>query len=232
MMIFRSQQYIPADTELKFGYISALEEVEDRQSKLKKYGFDCDCQICKAEMGSSAQMRARRKEICAEIYTIFNKGDVHKLQTYTDLLDTLDDTYTNPPRIEYHRAMITPLTNLITGCLTSELPFHVIELVYRLLKALGFEIQVTETSFRILQWGFIIDELVIALVELCDAYKVVDARLVEDAERAAKVCYLIMCGEDISWEGAYGKGGKRERELGKTEVEGLEKGAPGVDVAK
>lgn len=205
MMVFRAQQNIPADTELKFGYSSGLEELDERQSKLKNYGFDCDCQICEAEKGTSRKKMKRRMAICGEIVDIFEKGESNSLQTYIDLLDQMEATYVNPPSVEYRRAMITPLTNLITGCLTSGLPLQVIELVHRLLHALGFEFEVTKTSFRILQWGYLIDEIVVSLVDLCDAYADVDPRLLADAEGVAKKCYLIMCGEDATWEEAYGR---------------------------
>lgn len=209
MMIFRAQQDIPADTELKFGYISGLEELDERQSKLKNYGFDCDCQVCEAEKNTSAKKMKRRMAISGEIVDIFEKGESNSLQTYTKLLDQMEATYVNLPSVEYRRAMITPLTNLITGCLTSGLPLQVIELVHRLLLALGFEIKVTKSSFRVLQWGFLIDEIVVSLVDLCDAYADVNPRLLADAEGVAKKCYLIMCGEDITWEEAYGRDKKK-----------------------
>ena len=231
MIIFRAQQNISADTELKFGYISGLEEVDERQKKLKKYGFDCGCQICEAEQNTNGKKMERRYSILEQIVNIFEKGDVTSLQTYTDLIDALEATYVNPPSKEYRRAMITPVTNLITGCLQSGLPIQVIELVHRLLCALGFEIETTKTSFRVLQWGFLIDEIVIAMVDLCDAYKIVNPNLVRDVEIAAKKCYLIMCGEDVSWEKAYGPGGLRDRgeDAGKR-VEDLAQGVHGLNV--
>lgn len=210
MMIFRAQQDVPADTELKFGYISGLEELDERQSKLKDYGFDCDCQICTSEKSTSGKKIKRRMAICEEIVDIFEKGASTSLQTYTNLLDRMEATYVNPPTVEYRRAMITPLTNIITGCLTSGLPLQVIELVHRLLLALGFELEVTKHSFRVLRWGFLIDEIVISLVDLCDAYADVEPRLLADAEGVAKKCYLIMCGEDVTWEEAYGRDKKRD----------------------
>lgn len=208
MMIFRAQQNIPADTELKFGYISGLEELDERQSKLKNYGFDCDCQICNAEKHTSGKKMKRRLAICGEMFDIFEKGESNSLQKYTDLLDQMEATYVNPPSVEYRRAMITPLTNIITGCITSGLPLQVIELTHRLLRALGFEFEVTTTSFRIKQWGFLLDEVVVSMVDLCEAYEGFDPRLLRDAEEVAKKGYLIVCGEDVSWEEAYGKGGK------------------------
>lgn len=237
MMIFRAQQDIPVDTELKFGYISGLEELHERQSKLKYYGFDCDCQICDAEKNTSGKKMRNRDEVSRKIVDIFEKGDTNQLQTYIDLLDQMEATYVNPPSKEYRRAMITPLVNLITGCLTSGLPLQVIELVHRLLRALGFEIKITDTSFKILQWGFLIDEIVVSLVDLCDAYAALgEPTLLADAEGVARRCYLIMCGEDASWEKAYGrdkKTGDRTRSglAGAERTEDLVEGVKGLNFA-
>lgn len=210
MMIFRAQQNIPANIELKFGYISSLEELDERQSKLKNYGFYCDCQICEAEKNTSAKKMKRRLAFCGEIADIFEKGERNSLKRYINLLDQMEATYVNPPNVEYRRAMITPLTNIITGCLTSGLPLQVIELTYRLLHALGFEFEVTKTSFAIKQWGFLVDEVVVSMVDLCEAYEGFDPRLLRDAEEVAKKAYLIVCGEDDSWEEAYGKGSRKK----------------------
>lgn len=232
MMIFRAQQNIPANTELKFGYISGLEEYDERQKRLKHYGFDCDCQVCEADKNTSAKKMKKRLTIVAQIRDIFEKGNANSLQTYTDLLDALEATYVNPPNKEYRRAMITPLTNIITGCLRSNLPFHVMELVHRLLRALGFEIEATKSLFRVIEWGFLIDEVVIALADLCDAYGAVNLYLVRDAKAAAKKCYLIMCGEDVSFEQAYGPMGLRYTGQGSGKcLEELADGGNGLNLA-
>ena len=230
MIVFRAQRDIPADTELKFGYISGLEQREERLEKLRKYGFECDCVVCEAEGETGAKKMQRRVELVWEIKGFFEKGEKKSLETYTGLLDQLEETYVNPPSKEYRRAMITPLTNLITGCLQSGLEIQVIELTCRLLRGLGFNIQVTRTSFKVLQWGFLIDEIVISLVDLCDAYKVVNPALVRDAEAAAKKCYLIMCGEDVSWEKTYGSGGLHDKgQEGVKRMEDLAEGVNGLE---
>ena len=60
MIIFRAQANIPANTELKIGYTSGLDELDERQKKLKNYGFDCTCEICTAEIQTSeVQMKKR-----------------------------------------------------------------------------------------------------------------------------------------------------------------------------
>ena len=71
MMIFRAQADIPADTELKIGYISCLEKYQERQQILKKWGFQCECQVCLAEKGCSHKRSKKRARIHQEIIKHF-----------------------------------------------------------------------------------------------------------------------------------------------------------------
>ena len=73
-----------------------------------------------------------------------------------------------------------------------------------MLRALGFEIEITTSSFEITRWGFMVDEVVIALVDMCDGYAVVSPMLYDDVLEVAKTAYEIMCGERVSWDRTYG----------------------------
>lgn len=75
-----------------------------------------------------------------------------------------------------------------------------------MLQALGFETEITASSFKILQWGFLVDDIVMALADLIDAYAVTNPALVSDVTEIAKTVYEIMCGERVSWDGTYGRG--------------------------
>ena len=83
-----------------------------------------------------------------------------------------------------------------------------------MLHALGFETEITETSFKITRWGFMIDEVVVALADMCDGYAAVAPRLHGDALEVAKLAYEIMCGERVSWDKTYG--GDRRGKFGAT----------------
>ena len=204
-MIFRAQADIPKDTELKFGYISCLEDFKTRTELLAKYGFRCDCRVCEAERGTPKRKLEKREEITRRIITLFEKEEPVGLHTYLALLEQIGDTYTVPPTVEPRHAVVAPIMNIITGCQSAALHYQVIQLVHLLLQNLGFEFSVTQDSFRVHKWGFLIDELVMALAGLCDAYTALDEPLLlPDAEGVARKCYLILCGEDVSWEAAYG----------------------------
>ncbi|KAL2037082.1 hypothetical protein N7G274_010209 [Stereocaulon virgatum] len=212
MMNFRAQADIPKDTELKFGYISCLEDVETRTEMLAKYGFRCECQVCIAERATSPEKFKRRKEITKMIIELFEKSKAVGLHTYLDLLGQIGETYIVSPTIEPRHAVVVPIINIITGCQSSALHLQVIQLVQLLLINLGFEFRVTQDNFRVLRWGYLIDELVMALADLRDAYAALaQTELSRDAESVAKKCYLIMCGEELSWEAAYGAQSERRK---------------------
>ena len=85
MMIFRAQADIPADTELKFGYISCLEKYEERQKMLEKWGFRCECQVCLAEKEYSHKKVKKRAKITEDIIKHFEKNTPTDLGVYDDL---------------------------------------------------------------------------------------------------------------------------------------------------
>ena len=88
-MIFRAQADIPADTELKFGYISCLEQYEERQKMVKKWGFQCECQVCLAERHVSHKKVKKRGKIIEEIIEHFEKNTGTNLGVYDDPSSTI-----------------------------------------------------------------------------------------------------------------------------------------------
>ena len=82
MMIFRAQADIPADTELKFGYISCLEKYDERQKMLQKWGFQCECQVCLAEKDYAHEKVKKRGKITEDIIRHFEKNSATDLGVY------------------------------------------------------------------------------------------------------------------------------------------------------
>lgn len=230
-MIFRAQADIPANIELKFGYISAMEPLKERRIMLGKYGFECGCQICKAEAATSGKKMRRRDAVTKEIIALFEAEKPTGFHTYMEKLEALEKTYIHPPTVEPRKAVITPVMNIVPELLRSQLYTQAIDFILRLLNWLGFELAITETSFVVVRWGFLVDDIVMALADLCDACRVVRPGLLKGAEGVAKRAYLIMCGEDVSWEGECGRDGRHEMEgrMGSTrKVEDLVDGVEGM----
>ena len=124
--------------------------------------------------------------------------------------------------------MIGPLINLISACHSDGLAFQMMELTLRMLHGLGFETEITTTTFMITRWGFMVDEVVVALADMCDGYAVVNPALYDDVLEVAKTAYEIMCGERVSWYKTYG--GNRRGKLGGTagRVEDVVDGVQGM----
>ena len=72
-----------------------------------------------------------------------------------------------------------------------------------MLHALGFETEITETSFKMTRWGCMIDQVVVALAAMCDGYAAVKPAVYGDALEVTKLAYEIMCGERVSWDKTY-----------------------------
>ena len=100
-----------------------------------------------------------------------------------------------------------------------------------MLHGLGFETEITPTSFKITRWGFMVDEVVVALADMCDGYAAVTPELYDDVLEVAKTAYEIMCGERVSWDKTYGS--DRRAKLGETKgkMEDLVDGVQGMRFA-
>lgn len=110
--------------------------------------------------------------------------------------------------------MVGPMINLISACHSDGLATQVIELTLQMLHALGFETEITKNTFKITRWGFMVDEVVVAMADMCDGYAVVNPTLYDDVLEVAKTAYEIMCGERVSWDKKYGS--HRRVKLGDT----------------
>ncbi len=143
---------------------------------------------------------------------------------YMEMLQAFDATYRTTPSVEPRLALVSPLLNILDAAKAEDMHIDVISLVCRLLCSLGFVVRVSmhggKKQFKILNWGFLIGEIVVAMTDLVHAFEALGQEgWRRGAEREAKKCYLIMCGEDTSWDEVYAEGG------GGVEKERVEGGA-------
>ena len=99
-----------------------------------------------------------------------------------------------------------------------------------MLHALGFETEITASSFKVIRWGFMVDEVIVALANMSDGYAAVNPTLHNDVLEVAKTAYEIMCGERVSWATTYGS--DRRGKLGGTAgiIEDVVDGVQGMRV--
>ena len=210
LIIIRAQTRIARDTEVRFDYTSCLEYVSQRRKFLSHYGFHCECERCISEVGTSQANLVKREKISKEIERLrLGVGGVG-LASFMMRIMAIDATYTTAPSVEPRLALVPPLMSMVSAAQAGGMPDFVISLICRLLRALGFAV-VAEPRFEISRWGFLIDDIVIVMADLVQAFEAVDQLWSRNvAEEAAKKCCLIMCGEDISWEEAYDGDGRVE----------------------
>lgn len=204
IMIFRAQTDIPSNTELTFGYISGSESYTKRQAALNNYGFTCTCSICICERDTPSPNIEERAHVSAQIIQSFESPVPKDISHYFSLVSALSSTYTFAPNLEPRRALLIPLINLMTACQNDNNPSQLLKLGCILLHALGFELHLSSTTWRISKWGYLCDDLVLGLSFMWTAYGSVRPAVVGQVEEATKIAYTIMAGEGASFEGAYG----------------------------
>ena len=205
LIILRAQSHIRRDTEIRLDYVSYLEPVSRRRQLLSHYGFHCECERCISEAETpQAELEARQ---------IFSR-DFERLMLEPDgadyglcvlTLTAIEGTYTAPSSLEPRLALVSPFLRLIVAANAADEPVQVMSLTCRLLDALGFVLEYTvpegEKRFAILRWGFLIDELLLVMMNLVRTFEALGCEgWRRGAEKEAKKCHLIMCGEDSSWE--------------------------------
>ena len=207
VIILRAQTHIARDTEVYIDYTSCLDSVSQRRKYLSKYGFHCECQRCVSEAGTSqAELKLREKRV-REIETLkIGEGGVG-LGYYHMKTLAIDATYTNAPSVEPRLALVSPLLNLLSAAQMEDMHGFAILIICRVLRALGWVVA-DPLYFDIWRWGFFTNEIVVLMTDLALAFEAKGQLWSRDvAERVAKKCYLIICGEDWSWEEAYEEDG-------------------------
>ena len=209
VIILRAQTHIPRGTEVRLDYTSCLESVSQRRKILSHYGFHCECERCVSEAGTAPANLETRENILREIGKLRIGGHVG-LGYYMMKIMAINATYTASPSVEPKLALVNPLLNLLSAALVRDMHEFAIALICRLLRALGWVVA-DPSQFDIWKWGFFTDDIVVLMTDLALAFEAVGQLWSKRvAERVAKKCYLIMCGEDVSWEEVYEGDGRVE----------------------
>ena len=203
-MIWRAQADIAPNTELKFGYIAGTQDYAGRQEALSKYGFICECQICLSEKKTTLAKIKDRDMMLLEIIKRFESPTPTDIEVYFTLFDKMQSTYAFPPSQEPRRGLIVPILNLLEVCKSKSILAPLVQLSIMLLEGLGFELDVTFSSWRIKTWGFVCDDVVPLLADLWQACGTLLPGLCNGLGMDLKIAYTIMAGEVESFEGMYG----------------------------
>lgn len=207
-IILRAQSHIRRDTEIRLDYVSCLMPVSQRRQLLSHYGFHCECERCVSEAETPQRALEARQVFSEDFKQLMLKQDSVEWGVCLITLMAIDGTYKAPSSVEPKLALVSPLLSLILAANAADEPFEVMALTCRLLDALGFELEHSETEgaegeerFAILRWGFLIEETLLMMMNLVHAFEASGHEgWRRGAEKEAKKCHLIMNGEDASWE--------------------------------
>lgn len=200
MMIIRAATDIPANTELTIWYL--LPAPENQPMDFRHWGFECCCAMC-------ADVRATEPRI---LWTRTRQRDQiamaleNKCRDRAEILiEHLAETYPHPLEQVLRLGLWEPLT-LIAGVYDNlKQEDEAREAVSRALAAVGFVIEGgVEGPLVVKKWGLVMDNLVVAWMILGKSLLKVAPESAMQAERYARMAYLISVGEEASFDATYG----------------------------
>lgn len=207
MIIIRAAQDMAAGSELMHSYVGVFDVYEERQNKLKSFGFQCICRRCENEHATLLASREKRKKILnkleAENCRFAGSNAKNPRKTIEKFLDDLDTTYDVPPSLASRMEIAI---EIFISCMNFHgwgMDTEVIIMGRRLLLASGFHMRISKTRFRITHWGTMDDFLVIGLAFMRNAYETVNPALCDQVEEVLKTAYEIVVGERSSFEEVY-----------------------------
>ena len=221
IIIFRAQLPITRGTELTTGYVTNNEALADRKSDIKNWGFECHCPRCETQAKETQSVRDNRRQIMGELVDAFEKPNPTSMEDYFAQLNRLSATYGSSSTSEDPRTvLVLPCITIMRAAAHEGMPHTVVKLALFMLRGLGFEILVIpRREWRVLRWGMYDDEVVGVMAKMWRAYAEVDPEIVRQVEGYLRLAYLVVCGEDTSFEGRYGSWRHGFRDAGQKKEE-------------
>ncbi|CVL00657.1 related to TPR domain protein [Fusarium proliferatum] len=221
MAIIRAARDIPADTELTFPYRPSTdsESYQDVQKGLAKWGFKCDCELCKDRLKTTEAVRVQRKELSKEFYRHLPSDQEFDLDKATKLLRVVEKTYSGKPAKQIRWCIAQLYAYVGIRCRQDEDFVGAAEMLIKALETMGFVILATppgdgsaQARFEVKQWGMMEHHIPWLFFQLIECYEEINPHLVPVAEHYAQVAYSIIVGEgDSMWDVMPATGNKAER---------------------
>ncbi|KAG9502258.1 hypothetical protein J7337_005084 [Fusarium musae] len=221
MAIIRAARDIPVGTELTIPYRPSTdsESYQDVQKGLAKWGFICDCELCKDRLKTTEAVRVRRKELSKEFDKQVPSDQEFDLEKATKLLRVIEKTYSGKPAKQI-RWCIAHLYAYVGIRLRQDEDFvRAAEMLIKGLETMGFVILATppddgsaQARFEVKQWGMMEHHIPWLFFQLIECYAEINPHLVPVAEHYAQIAYSIIVGEGESmWDVMPATGNKAER---------------------
>ena len=232
MLIVRAARDIAADEELFINYCP-FGTVTSRQETLNHWGFQCTCQACTEEPKTSSQQLHDREAIydilgqirgkVAKKYNAFcyteaaqhpesqREQHVRARKQFSKEVDELlalwhnefgklDSTFSAAPTINPRYENGRLLLDLAQFHYRAKKWSACKDCALQALSSLGFDINDSGTVAR---WGVTCDAAVTMAALLYKSAKELGASTLQQFEKTVKTIYLIVIGEDVSFEETY-----------------------------
>ena len=216
IQIWRATRDLPAGAELFFPYKAPDESYSyaEAQDKLKNWGFKCTCAACREKQSlTDAQLVRRRTLLCRlEHHVELTKTWDANISEVKGVLEELEATYETPAiRPSHPDDAILPRPQVADCCAALSILFltrkkytHAIDMAFRALRALGFDLVEPRlqdgapeeaSSFLIKSWGVEPGSAINAFHVLFQAWRHRQPRLAGDAKRFLATSYAMAVGE-------------------------------------
>ena len=208
MMIVRASRDMDAGTEVTFWYHGPDgDSGKKSHERYNQWGFTCGCAICLDARATNTIVHRKRQNLREDLKRVFNSPSLrrHETRQIERLLDTLNQTYTQPakdvPRLLVWDPQLA-LTRIYSAQNKAE---KALESAVKVLTSLSFVVVGADfslhTRFAVDKWGLLMDHLVETFLHIRTAFTTMGA--MENAERAegyARTAYKIVVGEDVSFD--------------------------------
>ncbi|KAJ5605534.1 hypothetical protein N7510_008315 [Penicillium lagena] len=216
MMIVRASKNIPPNTEITLMYQTpSPDSNRELQKRLRHWGFQCNCVICKDFQSTKKSVLAKRKRLRNELYRCFKatdgmprkRIDLPKIET---IISAMTETYACPPTEVPRLFMWAPLLCLAQKYADTCQPAKAITAALKTFECLGYVIEGGKlprkpgTPLVVKQWGYMADTLVQCWGILWRAYSVLAPELLAQVDQNARLTYRVCVGEDETYEQTYG----------------------------
>jgi hypothetical protein len=182
-----------------------VNDAKELQTKIKHWGFQCDCAICQDFQATGATIHHKRKTMRQGLKPLFDsvmtKQVLGKIEAQ---LESLSQTYRRPADEVPRLAMWDPQLALARIYAANGKIDKSLEWLAKALISLGFVttgLNRTAKALTVIKWGLSCDYVVQAFLQARIAFIVLKLhRKMEQAELFARTAYRIVVGEDSTFD--------------------------------
>jgi len=209
-MILRATRDINEGEEIKIDYVNAaMLSVKERKEKMKNWGFECQCELCKAEVQIPQNTLKKRAALIEDLKRVFGTAILHCVdnaafvENSLRVIKKLEDTYPRTILGKLPRTTLTdPYLALSQAMMVSRNYSAAAALATSALGALGFAISNVGEKIDVDRTNAIVQNcsvdafVQLALAEHNMSHTLAALRFFEEAA----LCYQVVVGEQDTFK--------------------------------